>query len=66
MASPLSGVERGEAFDVLPCAKAASDYLVSRLPDLHLPRKLKVAFSNSPKNETHVTFLSLIHILMNT
>lgn len=59
MASPLSGVERGEAFDVLPCAKAASDYLVSRLPDLHLPRKLKVAFSNSPKNETHVTFRDL-------
>lgn len=59
MASPLSGVEQGEAFDVQPYAQAAADYLLGRMLDLHMPRKLKVAFSNSPKNETHATFRDL-------
>lgn len=59
MASPLSGVEQGEYFDVLPWAEAAGDYLKTLMVTLHLPRKLKVAFSNSPKNRTHVTFRDL-------
>ena len=59
MASPLSGVEPGETFDVLPCAQAAGEYLLSRIPDLHMPRKLKVGFSNTPANQTHATFRDL-------
>ncbi|MBU3840344.1 MAG: nitrite/sulfite reductase [Candidatus Ruminococcus intestinipullorum] len=59
MCSPLSGVEKEEYFDVLPYAKTVGNYLVSRIPDLHLPRKLKVGFSNSPKNTTHATFRDL-------
>lgn len=59
MASPLSGVEQEEYFDVLPWAEAAADYLRPLMRKLHLPRKLKIAFSNSPKNITHATFRDL-------
>lgn len=59
MCSPLSGIEKDEAFDVLPYAEVLGEYLVSRMPSLHMPRKLKVGFSNSPANETHVTFRDL-------
>ena len=45
--SVLSGVEQGEAFDVTPFALMVSEYFVSRASTYHLPRKLKVAFSNS-------------------
>ena len=45
MSSPLSGADSQEAFDVLPYAETVSDYLISRMTELHLPRKLKVAFS---------------------
>lgn len=59
MASPLSGVEKEEYFDVLPWAEAAGEYLKSIQCKIHLPRKLKAAFSNSPQNRTHVTFRDL-------
>ena len=59
MASPLSGVEIGEYFDVTPYAMAAADYLMEIIGTVKLPRKLKVAFSNSPANHTHATFRDL-------
>lgn len=59
MCSPLSGVERGEYFDVAPWAKAASDYLLTLMQGKKLPRKLKVGFSNTPENVTHATFRDL-------
>lgn len=59
MASPLSGVEKGECFDVLPHARKAEQYLLPLLFSVKLPRKLKVGFSNSPANETHATFRDL-------
>ncbi len=59
MVSPLSGVEQGEYFDVLPYAEAVSDYLMGFMKTVKLPRKLKVGFSNSPANETHATFRDL-------
>ena len=59
MVSPLSGVEQGEYFDVSPYAEAAADYLMGFIKTVKLPRKLKVCFSNSPKNETHATFRDL-------
>ena len=57
--SPLSGVEKGEYFDVLPYAEAAGEYLMTFIKMPALPRKLKVGFSNSPANETHATYRDL-------
>lgn len=59
MATPLSGVEQGEYFDVLPWAEAAGEYMLGLVRGLHLPRKLKVAFSNSSANAVHATFRDL-------
>lgn len=59
MASPLSGVQIDENFDVLPCAKEAGEYLMGFIKAVKFPRKLKVCFSNSPENETHATFRDL-------
>lgn len=59
MASPLSGVQKEEYFDVLPYAQAAGDYMMGFIKAVKFPRKLKVGFSNSPANETHVTFRDL-------
>lgn len=56
MASPLSGVQNGENFDVLPYAKETASYLMNFIKAVKFPRKLKVCFSNSPLNETHATF----------
>lgn len=59
MASPLSGVEEEEYFDVLPYAEAMGEYLMQFIKAVKFPRKLKVCFSNSPKNEPHATFRDL-------
>lgn len=59
MCSPLSGVQQGECFDTLPYAKEAAEYLLGFIHKVKLPRKLKVAFSNSRENITHVTFRDL-------
>lgn len=59
MCSPLSGVEQGEYFDVMPYANLTADYLLSVLREAKLPRKLKVGFANSPANSSHVTFRDL-------
>lgn len=59
MVSPLSGVEQGEYFDVLPYAEREGDYLMGMIKTVKLPRKLKVGFSNSPTNVTHATFRDL-------
>ncbi len=59
MCSPLSGVEPGEYFDVLPWAEAAGDYLMHFIKAEKMPRKLKVGFSNSPSNLTHATYRDL-------
>ncbi|MCI8484531.1 MAG: nitrite/sulfite reductase [Lachnospiraceae bacterium] len=59
MCSPLSGVQKGEYFHVLPYAKEAADYLLGFIHTVKLPRKLKVGFSNCAENTTHVTFRDL-------
>lgn len=59
MMSPLSGVEKEEYFDVSPFVEQASEYLIGRIKEVRLPRKLKVGFSNSPKNLPHATFRDL-------
>lgn len=59
MCSPLSGVQKGEFFDVLPYAKEAADYVLSLIHKVKLPRKLKICFSNCVENITHATFRDL-------
>lgn len=59
MASPLSGVQKGEPFDVLPYAREAADYLLGLIGTVKLPRKLKVCFNSSPDDEVHATFRDL-------
>lgn len=59
MCPPLSGVEQGEYFNVLPYAQVAGEYLMNFIKAEKMPRKLKVCFSNSPKNFTHATFRDL-------
>lgn len=55
-ASPLHGVEKGEPFDMTPAIKAAANFLTNLIPDLKLPRKYKISFSNGIDNEGHATF----------
>lgn len=59
MCSPLSGLEEGECFDVLPWAEAAGQYLLTFIKAEKMPRKLKVGFSSSPNNLTHATYRDL-------
>ncbi len=59
MCSPLSGVQMGEYFNVLPYAEEAADYLLGFIKKVKLPRKLKVCFSNCKENVTHATFRDL-------
>lgn len=56
MASPLSGVEADEAFDILPYANAVAEYTLSICRDFKMPRKLKIAFSNGVDDSVHATF----------
>ena len=57
MCSPLSGTEKDEYFDVLPWAREAGEYLLTFIKAEKMPRKLKVGFSNSPKNITDISRL---------
>ncbi len=56
MASPLSGVQQGECFDVMPWAEAVTGYLLSICRDIHMPRKLKIAFCNGVDDCVHSAF----------
>lgn len=59
MATTLSGIIENDTFDVLPYAEAAASYLMHYIKEVKFPRKLKVAFSASPDNETHATYRDL-------
>jgi len=58
-ASPLHGVEPGEPFDMTPSIRAAANFVISLIPELKLPRKYKISFSNGIDNEGHATFKDL-------
>ncbi len=57
--SPLSGVARGETFDPTPYALAAGRYLLRRITGYKLPRKLKIAFSNTMEDTANSTLNDL-------
>ncbi|HHX60775.1 MAG TPA: nitrite/sulfite reductase [Epulopiscium sp.] len=53
--SPLSGVEQGEAFDVLPYALSSYEHMIKHLDQYNLPRKYKVSFSNTAEDTANAT-----------
>ncbi|MGL4990337.1 MAG: nitrite/sulfite reductase [Sarcina sp.] len=57
--SPLSGVDKEDVFDVTPYALALNNYFLNQITSYKLPRKLKVSFSSSPKDEAHCTVSDL-------
>ena len=57
--SAMSGVEKGEYFDVTPFALEVGKYLMSQITTYKLPRKLKIAFSSSDKDGANATLNDL-------
>ncbi|CAH2214607.1 nitrite/sulfite reductase [Tepidibacter aestuarii] len=57
--SPLSGVEVGEVFDVNEHAKKATEFILQMEGMTKLPRKYKIAISNSPKDTAFATISDL-------
>lgn len=58
-ASPLTGVDPAEYFDVYPYAKAAANYVMGFIKTMKLPRKFKVSFTSSSKNDVYATIRDL-------
>ena len=54
MAAPTAGVSKDEAFDVTPYAAAYARYFLRHPTTQNMPRKSKVAFSGSEKDEAMV------------
>lgn len=57
--SPLSGVDKAEAFDPAPYALHVNRYVMERILEYHLPRKLKIAFSNNEADTANCTINDL-------
>ena len=51
--SPLSGIEKGEAFDVTPYALEVNEYFKERIIGHNFPRKLKISFSNGDNDSAN-------------
>ncbi|WP_163193090.1 nitrite/sulfite reductase [Clostridium thermarum] len=57
--SPLSGVAIDEVFDVTPYVKKVINYLIKDPTNLSLPRKFKIAFSNTDEDTGNATMADL-------
>jgi sulfite reductase (ferredoxin) len=57
--SPLSGVSLDDVFDVTPYTKAATNYFLKDPSTMNMPRKFKIAFSNSPADTGNATISDL-------
>jgi ferredoxin-nitrite reductase len=57
--SPLSGVDKLEAFDVTEYALALNNHFLNKITSYKLPRKLKVSFSSSNTDLGHCTVTDL-------
>ena len=53
--SPMTGVEKNEAFDATEVANAISKYLIDQITEYKLPRKLKISVSSSSKDTANST-----------
>ncbi|MBI2870657.1 MAG: nitrite/sulfite reductase [Candidatus Omnitrophica bacterium] len=56
VADPMAGVSSEEPFDVTPYARMTSAYFLRHPDSQKLPRKFKINFASSHKNEGQVTF----------
>ncbi|MBU3135915.1 nitrite/sulfite reductase [Clostridium gasigenes] len=63
--SPLSGVDRDEAFDITPYALAVGNYFMEEIYTYKLPRKLKVSFSSSEEDGAHCSVQDLGFLAVN-
>ncbi|SNS98259.1 sulfite reductase (ferredoxin) [Anaerovirgula multivorans] len=57
--SPLSGVSQDDVFDVTPYALATTEHALKDPTMLNLPRKYKIAYSNSPEDTGNATIADL-------
>ena len=57
--SPLSGVSKDDVFDVTPYAIGTTEYALNDSTIFNLPRKFKIAFSNSPEDTGNATIADL-------
>ncbi len=57
--SPLSGVDRSEIFDVTEYAEVSTEFVLDLDNTTKLPRKFKIAFSNSLKDTAYAKFSDL-------
>ncbi len=57
--SPLSGVAQDEIFDVTPYVKAVTNFMMTDPINLKLPRKYKIAFSNSLEDTANATIADI-------
>lgn len=57
--SPLSGVAIDEVFDVTPYMSAVANYMMEDPKNLKLPRKYKIAFSNSMEDTVNATITDI-------
>ncbi len=57
--SPLSGVDKDEAFDVTPYALAVNNHFLSKITSYKFPRKFKVSFSSSDSDQGHCNVADL-------
>lgn len=57
--SPLTGVEKEEAFDVSSYALASYKHIIKNIDTYNLPRKYKVAFSSTPDDTANATVTDL-------
>lgn len=57
--SPLTGVDKNEAFDVTSYALAVNKHFLSKITSYKLPRKFKVSFSSSDSDLGHCNVADL-------
>ncbi|AGK99067.1 sulfurtransferase TusA family protein [Clostridium pasteurianum] len=55
----LSGVSTDDVFDVTPYVREVTNHLIKDPSNMNLPRKYKLAFSNSPVDEADATISDL-------
>lgn len=64
-ASPLSGVDPKEVFDIIPYALTVNEHFMKKITTYKLPRKLKVAFSNSNIDNANCTVTDMGFLAVN-
>jgi sulfite reductase (ferredoxin) len=57
--SPLSGVAQDEIFDVTPYVEQVTNFMMNDPASLNLPRKYKIAFSNSLADTANATIADI-------